>query len=116
YLVKKAKRRVFGDDQPLFVEDRIPDVDEVELTEIDMSNPFMWRQGQWLPYFRRLREEAPVHFRGSSAFGPYWSVTRYEDVLTVDKDFETYSAAPQIVIGAPPEGLDVDMFIAMDPP
>ena len=116
HLFQKAKRLVFGDTQPYFVEEEIPDVDEVALTEIDMSNPFMWRQGQWLPYFKRLRDEAPVHFRASSEFGPYWSVTRYEDIVTVDKDFETFSAEPQIVIGTPPEGLDVAMFIAMDPP
>jgi cytochrome P450/ferredoxin-NADP reductase len=112
----KAKRLVVRDDQPEFVEEEIPDVDEVALTEIDMANPFMWRQGQWLPYFKRLRDEAPVHFRASSPFGPYWSVTRHEDIITVDKDFETFSAEPQIVIGAPPAGLDVEMFIAMDPP
>lgn len=116
HLFHKAKRRVLGGSQPVFVEQEIPDVDGVSLTEIDMSNPFMWRQGQWLPYFKRLRDEAPVHFRASSEFGPYWSVTRYDDIVTVDKDFETFSAEPQIVIGAPPEGLDVEMFIAMDPP
>jgi cytochrome P450/ferredoxin-NADP reductase len=116
HLATKAKRLVVGDDQPVFVEEEIPDVDEVALTDIDMSNPFMWRQGQWLPYFKRLRDEAPVHFRASSEFGPYWSVTRYEDIVTVDKDFETFSAEPQIVIGTPPAGLDVKMFIAMDPP
>jgi cytochrome P450/ferredoxin-NADP reductase len=113
---QKTKRLVLGGNQPVFVERKIPDVDAVALTEIDMSNPFMWRQGQWGPYFKRLREEAPVHFRADSAFGPYWSVTRYDDIITVDKDFETYSAEPQIIIGTPPEGLDIEMFIAMDPP
>ncbi len=116
HLFQKAKKLVVGDKQPVFVEEEIPHVDDVALTEIDMANPFMWRQGQWLPYFRRLREEAPVHFRADSAFGPYWSVTRYEDIVTVDKDFETFSAEPQIIIGTPPEGLDIEMFIAMDPP
>lgn len=115
-LFQKARQLAFGDKQPVFVEEEIPDVDEVALTDIDMSNPFMWRQGQWGPYFNRLRDEAPVHFRANSAFGPYWSVTRYDDIITVDKDFETFSAEPQIVIGAPPKGLDVEMFIAMDPP
>jgi cytochrome P450/ferredoxin-NADP reductase len=115
-LFQKAKKLVVGGPELVFVEEEIPDVDDVELAEIDMANPFMWRQGQWLPYFRRLREEAPVHFRADSAFGPYWSVTRYEDIVTVDKDFETFSAEPQIVIGTPPEGLDIAMFIAMDPP
>ena len=96
--------------------EKIPDVDEVALTEIDVSNPFLFGQGQWQSYFKRLRDEAPVHYQANSAFGPYWSVTRYDDIVTVDKDFETFSAEPQIVIGTPPEGLDIEMFIAMDPP
>lgn len=115
-LFQKAKGLVVAERQPVFVEAPIPDVDEVALDEIDMSNPFMWRQGQWRPYFKRLRDEAPVHFRASSEFGPYWSVTRYDDIVTVDKDFERFSAEPQIVIGSPPAGLDIEMFIAMDPP
>lgn len=116
HLAMKAKRVLTGDNQPVFVEEEIPDVDDVDLTDIDMANPFMWRQGQWLPYFQRLREEAPVHFRAESPFGPYWSITRYDDIVTVDKDFDTFSAAPQIIIGDPPEGLDIEMFIALDPP
>lgn len=115
-VIQKARSVVLRDKQPVFVEKPIPDVSSVALTDIDMSNPFMWRQGQWLPYFKRLRDESPVHFRANSPFGPYWSVTRYDDIIAVDKDFETYSAEPQIVIGAPPKGLDVEMFIAMDPP
>ncbi|KRC57750.1 MULTISPECIES: cytochrome P450/oxidoreductase [unclassified Nocardioides] len=116
HLFQKAKRRVLGDRQPVFAEDRIPDVDQLALTEIDVSNPFLFRQGQWQSYFKRLRDEAPVHYQANSAFGPFWSVTRYDDIVTVDKDWEVFSAEPQIVIGTPPEGLDVEMFIAMDPP
>lgn len=116
HLFQKAKRLVLGDNQPVFVGKKIPDVDELALTEIDVSNPFLYGQGRWQSYFKRLRDEAPVHFQADSAFGPYWSVTRYDDIVTVDKDFERFSAEPQIVIGNPPEGLDIEMFIAMDPP
>ncbi|GAA2062133.1 cytochrome P450/oxidoreductase [Williamsia deligens] len=116
HLYQRAKKRVVGDDQPHFTESAIPDVSELDLTQIDVSDPFLWRQGQWEPYFRRLRDEAPVHFQSTSPFGPFWSVTRYDDIVTVDKDFETFSAEPQIILGAPPEGLDIEMFIAMDPP
>ena len=116
HLFQKAKTRVVGDRQPVFVEEQLPDVHELALTEIDLSNPFLWRQGQWKPYFKRVRDEAPVHYQPNSAFGPYWSITRYDDVIAVDRDFETYSAEPQIIIGNPPEGLDIEMFIAMDPP
>lgn len=116
HLFQRAKRVVLGDKQPVLVEEAIPEVDELALTEIDVSNPFLYGQGQWQPYFKRLRDEAPVHYRATSPFGPYWSVTRYDDIVTVDKDFETFSAEPQIVLGDPPEGLDIEMFIAMDPP
>jgi cytochrome P450/ferredoxin-NADP reductase len=116
HLFQKAKRLVLGDKQPVFVEETIPDVDQLALTEIDVSNPFLFRQGLWQSYFKRLRDEAPVHYQANSAFGPFWSVTRYDDIVAVDKDWELFSAEPQIVIGMPPEGLDVEMFIAMDPP
>ena len=46
HLYQRAKRRVVGDRQPVFVEEQIPDVDDVELTDIDLSNPFLYRQGQ----------------------------------------------------------------------
>ncbi|GGF40084.1 hypothetical protein GCM10011519_12190 [Marmoricola endophyticus] len=116
HLIQKTKHRVLGHHRPRFVEEPIPDVDEVSLTEIDVANPFMYRQGQFGPYARRLRDEAPVHYRAHSPFGPYWSLTRYDDIVAVDKDFERFSAEPQIVIGDPPDGLDIEMFIAMDPP
>lgn len=116
HLYQRTKRLVVGDGQPRFTESPVPDVEELDLTEIDVSNPFLWRQGAWHSYFRRLRDEAPVHFRAQSPFGPFWSVTRYDDIVTVDKDFDTFSAEPQIVLGTPPEGLDLEMFIALDPP
>src|SRR5690606_37409244 len=74
------------------------------------------RQGQWRAYFKRLRDEAPVHHQKNSHFGPFWSITRYDDILFVDKSHELFSSEPQIVIGEPPDGLSVEMFIAMDPP
>jgi cytochrome P450/ferredoxin-NADP reductase len=116
HLYQRGKRLVVGSDEPRFTEEPLPDVEDLELTEIDTSNPFLWRQGKWESWFRRLRDEAPVHYRAESPFGPFWSVTRYDDIVTVDKDFETFSAEPQIVLGSPPEGLDIEMFIALDPP
>lgn len=114
HLVKKVKRAA-GIGKPLvFDEQPIPDPADVPLTEIDVSNPFMNRQGKWFDYFARLREEAPVHYQAESPFGPFWSITRYEDIQAVDKDAKTFSAEPHIVLGRPP--LDVPMFIAMDPP
>jgi hypothetical protein len=36
--------------------------ESMPLAEIDVSNPSLFQQGVWQPYFRRLRREAPVHY------------------------------------------------------
>ena len=113
-----VKKKLVGPRRPApnFVEAPVPDVTTLALDEVDLSNPFLYRQGEWGPYFKRLRDEAPVHYLKNSPFGPFWSVTRYEDILFVDKHHELFSSEPFIILGEPPEGLSVEMFIAMDPP
>ena len=116
-VFQKVKQRVTqAQPFPDFVEMPIPDVATLKLEDIDMSNPFLYRQHQWQSYFKRLRDERPVHYQKSSPFGAFWSITRYDDIVFVDKSHELFSAEPVIVIGKPPAGLDVEMFIAMDPP
>jgi cytochrome P450 len=66
--------------------------------------------------FRRLRREAPVHYTPASVFGPYWSITRFHDIVAVDTNHEVFSSNRDIVIGDQPEGFAPPMFIAMDPP
>ena len=117
-MLLKAKKSIIGRQRPPlnFVEAPVPDVNTLALEDIDLSNPFLYRQDQWRGYFKRLRDEAPVHYQKNSPFGPFWSITRYEDILFVDKNHELFSSEPQIILGDPPEGLSVEMFIAMDPP
>ena len=116
HLLQKLKNRVFNQEFPAFVEQPIVDVSTLELAEIDVSNPFLYKQKKWQSYFKRLRDEAPVHYQAQSPFGAFWSVTRYEDIVFVDKNHELFSAEPVIAIGNAPAGLNVEMFIAMDPP
>lgn len=101
---------------PSFVEAPLPDVSTLKIEDIDLSNPFLWRQGQWHAYYKRLRDERPVHYQKNSHFGPFWSITRYEDIRFVDKSHELFSAEPIITLGDRPPGLAVETFIAMDPP
>lgn len=117
-LYDKTRRWVTGaNGERLFIESPpIPPVEDVELADIDLSNPFLYRQGRWQSYFERVRNEAPVHYQPNSPFGPFWSVTRHADIMAVDKNHEVFSAEPLIVIGVPPRFLDIEMFIAMDPP
>jgi cytochrome P450 len=57
-----------------------------------------------------------VHFCPESEFGPYWSVTRYEDIKYVDTHHELFSSEGGITLGDQDEEFPLPMFIAMDPP
>ncbi|WP_303290202.1 cytochrome P450 [Marinobacter sp. SS5-14b] len=117
HAVQNVKHRT-GKDRPVpvFNEVPLPDVSTLALEDIDLSNPFLYRQGLWRSYFERVRDECPVHFQKASPFGPFWSVTRYEDIMFVDTRHDLFSAEPIISIGPQPEGLEIETFIAMDPP
>ena len=94
----------------------VPDPYSIPLEEIDLSDPTLYETDAHWPFFERLRKEAPVHYCKDSAFGPFWSVTRFEDIVEVDKNHQLYSSEPAIVIGDNPEDFVLDMFIAMGPP
>lgn len=71
------------------------------------------------PWFERLRAEDPVHYTPDSAFGPYWSVTRFQDIVTVDSNHEVFSSSSErggiaITDGFQPH--DLSSFIGLDPP
>jgi hypothetical protein len=51
------------------------------LDSIDVSIPELYQEDVYQPYFERLRREDPVHYCADSKFGPYWSVTRYKDIM-----------------------------------
>lgn len=117
-LLQKAKTKL-GKTKPFpkFIEEPIPEVGSLSLEDIDVSNPFLFRQNRWQSYFKRLRDECPVHYQKNSPFGSFWSVTRYEDIMFVDKHHDLFSAEPIITLGPAPSGLEkVEMFIALDPP
>ena len=89
------------------------------LDEIDVSNPALYQQDVWQPYFRRLRREAPVHYCWTSPVGPYWSVTKHKDIIALEVDhrrFSSSSAFGGITLRDRPVELELPMFIAMDPP
>ena len=92
------------------------DVNSIPLDELDVSVPSLYEADAHWPYFERLRREAPVHYCKDSIFGPYWSVTRYEDIMAIEKDHETFSSFPAIVIGDQDPNFTVRQFIAQDPP
>jgi cytochrome P450 len=87
------------------------------LASIDVSDPSLYEQDTWRPLFARLRREAPVHYCAGSPYGPYWSVTRYDDIMTVELDHATYSSQlGGIQVEDQPADMKRGSFIRMDPP
>jgi len=66
------------------------------LAELNPANIERFQNDTIWPVFERLRREDPVHFTADSEFGPYWSVTRWEDIMAVDTDHEGFSSADGI--------------------
>ncbi|MDG2285235.1 MAG: cytochrome P450, partial [Alphaproteobacteria bacterium] len=56
-------------------------------------------------------------FHPESPYGPYWSVTKYKDIMAVSIDHETYSnELGGIQILDQPKGQETQSFIRVDPP
>ena len=86
------------------------------LKDIDVANPLLFQADCQDSWFQRLRDEAPVHYCPGSFFGPYWSVTRYDDIMAVDTNHDVYSSEPSITLRDPEPDFTLPMFIAMDRP
>lgn len=91
----------------------------MRLEDIDVSDPSLFEQDTVWPYFERLRREEPVHYRGASRFGSFWSVVKYKDIMHVDTNHRIFSSeaslgGPTLIDGR--ESFQRDRFMAMDPP
>ena len=89
------------------------------IDEIDVARPGLFQSDTHWPYFERLRREDPVHYCADSEFGPYWSVTKYKDIMAVDTNHQVFSSDASVggisIAGSPNEE-GPSMFISMDPP
>jgi cytochrome P450 len=89
------------------------------LDRIDVSDPKLYQNDIWYPYFERLRREDPVHWCQDGMYGSYWSITKYKDIMSVEIDHKTYSseaALGGIAITERPMEYRRPSFISMDPP
>lgn len=101
--------------------DGLPDPLATPLAELDISDPRRFEHDTWAPLFERLRAESPVHYQpygpgGQGREGDFWSISRFEDIVEIEKDWQTFSSEPSIAILDPEPDMIVQMFIATDPP
>ena len=97
---------------------------EIPLEKLNPAHPDLFEARTVMPYFERLRAESPVNKTEESQFGPYWSITRFDDCKFVDtheKHFSSDIVNGGIRLGgqANPDTdtpFHLPMFIMQDPP
>jgi cytochrome P450 len=97
---------------------KAPDPWTMPLDQFNPADPELFRTNQFWDYFKRLRQEEPVHYctNADPEIGPYWSITRYNDIMAVDTNHQVFSSEGGITLRNQDEDFQLPMFIAMDPP
>jgi cytochrome P450 len=89
------------------------------IEDLNPGDPELFRSDCLWPYFDRLRKEAPVHYCKDSLFGPYWSISKYNDIMDIETNHSVFSSAAYlggITIRDVAPDLRRESFIAMDQP
>ena len=94
----------------------------MELSDIDLCDSKKFVAGVPHDWFAFLRKEAPVysHEDPTSIGGGFWVVTRYDDCVTVNREFDRFSSyrGSALFMDMPEENLEQQrlMMLNMDPP
>ena len=85
-----------------------PDMD-LGRDDVDIVDPDAYVTGFPHATFKRLRDTDPVSWCGEHDGGKgFWSVTRYDDLLHVSRNFDVFSSAEGITL----EEMDQEDFAA----
>jgi cytochrome P450 len=99
--------------------DPVSDAYSLPLDAIDVSDPKLYQNDIYHPYFERLRREDPVHWTQDGMYGSFWSVTKFKDIMQVETSHQIYSSDVKLggitITDRPPEFRRAS-FISMDPP
>lgn len=90
--------------------------DDVLLSDLDVSEVKRFQDDSIWPYFERLRREDPIHYCQDSPYGPYWSITKFHDIIAVDMTHGVFSSEQGVTIVDLPEEYWTPSFIKMSPP
>jgi cholest-4-en-3-one 26-monooxygenase len=91
-----------------------------EVAPVDLSDSRSYVPGVPHAYLAYLRRHDPVHWQDEAGGPGFWAVTRYDDCVTVNREYERFSSAARGTM--PFEMPDEDiaqqglMMLNMDPP
>src|SRR5271155_2805439 len=70
----------------------------IPLDQLDVADPRLFHDDVWPDWFARLRRDDPLHFHRESRFGPFWSVTKYRDIMKVETTPSVFSSSSGITL------------------
>lgn len=91
-----------------------PQSKNAQINDQDLVNPEIFKEDRWQPLFKQLRDHDPLHWTRKSPWGPFWSVTRYEDIMYVDSHAKLFINEPGITLGDSNDDFRPRAFITMD--
>ncbi|MFC3172826.1 cytochrome P450 [Novosphingobium bradum] len=94
---------------------------DIPIEQLSPARDAMFAADTIYPVFDRLRAEDPVHFVDDPVYGPFWSITRHDDIVAVESNYEAFSSAKgtallSIESQANATNLAHRHFMEMDPP
>jgi methyl-branched lipid omega-hydroxylase len=93
---------------------------EVGLEDVDLNDPNLFVDGPPHELFSRMRTKSPVLWnRPTDRNDGFWSITRYDDVLSILNDWKAFSSRRGIFLeeeGILPKEFNQFLFVMMDPP
>lgn len=97
------------------------DIAALPIEALDPAQEALFAADTMWPIFDRLRDEDPVHFCDSGHFGPFWSITRHDDIVEIENNYELFTSAKGVALltlehQANATNIKHRHFMEMDPP
>ncbi|WP_313802694.1 cytochrome P450 [Sphingobium sp.] len=94
---------------------------KIDWRKIDelISDPATYQRDEWQEPFALLRRDDPIHYVKESPYGPYWAITKFQDIKDIENRPEVFSSdsrAGGIQLYEVPDELRMRTFFMMDPP
>ncbi len=69
-----------------------PSTDDLVLDDVDLTDLDAWERGVPYAWLTLLRHEAPLFWQPERNGRGFWVFTRYDDIVQMSRDWETYSS------------------------
>jgi cytochrome P450 len=87
--------------------------------QVDLTAPDLFAENRFWPVLAWLRRNSPVHWHATTDGDGFWAVSRYDDIVAVYTDQESFSSRYGMRLDSRPDAVSAvaqRMLIVSDPP